>query len=130
MTELGAGAIASWADRNFYGLELSVARRPSQGRFTAALAGGVVNGQAAMRLELSGEFLVNPSARSGVTLYGGLGAAFRAVAENSPDEYLTLLAGVEEAAGRRHGWYVETGFSGGVFARVGYRWRQYPGWWH
>jgi len=136
VTEFGAGAFASWAARDFYGAELSIARRPGgggggQGRITGAVAGGVLEGegQAAVRLEVSGQFLVNPMARSGATLYGGLGAAFRGAVGSEPDAYLTLLVGVEQAAGVRRGWYLETGLAGGVFARMGYRWRGYPGWW-
>ncbi len=94
-----------------------------------AAAGGALGGDAAVRLELAGQFLVNPYARTGVTLYGGLGLAFRGAAGSEPDYYLTLTAGVERAAGQRHGWYVETGLAGGVFARAGYRWRGFPGWW-
>src|SRR2546430_8682645 len=64
------------ARRWFSGGEIGVARRPGgQGRFTLTAAGGTYDGAAGVRLAASAQFLLEPGARTGPSLYGGLGIA-------------------------------------------------------
>src|SRR5207247_9642330 len=73
-TEVGAGATVVGARRWFSGGEIGVARRPGgQGRFGLTAAGGTYDGAAGVRLAASAQFLLEPGARTGPRLYGGLG---------------------------------------------------------
>jgi hypothetical protein len=73
--------------------------------------------------------LVNSLSRTGVGVYGGVGAAFAARERTPGRGYLALVLGVEGRPGRRRGWYAETGFAGGVRVAVGWRLRSFPVWW-
>jgi hypothetical protein len=76
-SELDLGPLATWARRDFYGVSLGIARRPgSQGRIAAVAAAGSAGGRPAVRIEASAQLVVTPAARSGMTPYGGLGAAY------------------------------------------------------
>ena len=130
VTELDAGPVAAWARYDFYGLAVGVALRPSgQGRIAMTAAGGAVDGQAAMRLEATAQFLVTPGARSGVSPYAGIGVAYMGSRGRRGVGALVTLIGVEAAAGRRRGWFGELGFAGGLRVRLGMRWRHFPPWW-
>jgi hypothetical protein len=129
-SELDLGPLATWARRDFYGVSLGIARRPgSQGRIAAVAAAGSAGGRPAVRIEASAQLVVTPAARSGMTPYGGLGAAYVGVRGRRGTGVLLALLGIEAAAGRSHGWFAELGLGGGTRVRVGYRWRWLPPWW-
>lgn len=129
-TELSLGAAAALARETFVGGELGLARRTSnESRIALALAGGGVAGEAAARAQLTLQLVVNPFARTGVGLYGGLGAAFSARRGKAGQGYVAVLLGVESAPGRQHGWYAELGLGGGYRAAAGWRVRWFPNWW-
>jgi len=129
-TELSLGAAAAVARETFVGGELGLARRTStESRIALALAGGGVAGEAAARAQLTLQLMVNSFARTGVGLYGGLGAAFSARRGSPGQGYVAILLGVESAPGRRQGWYGELGLGGGFRAAAGWRVRWFPSWW-
>ena len=129
-TEVDVAMAGTWARRDFYGLSVGVARRPSgQGRAALSMAGGALGGDAALRIELTGQFLVLPEVRTGVSPYAGLGLGYMAARHYPGTGVLVALVGIESPEGRRGGWIVELGFGGGARLRAGYRWRQLPPWW-
>ena len=124
-TEVGAGAMVVVARRWFSGGEIGVARRPGgQGRFTLTAAGGTYDGAAGVRLAASAQFLLEPGARTGPSLYGGFGIAFAGATSERGAGYLTAVVGLESAPARAAGWYAELGFAGGVRLAAGRRWRR------
>jgi hypothetical protein len=130
VTEVGAGALAVFAHRGFWGPELGVARRPGgEGRFAVSAAGGDYEGVMGMRLEATAQLLLRPADRTGVGPYAGLGLAFVGAAGTRGAGYLTALLGAESAPGRAAGWYAELGLGGGVRVALGRRWRRFPAWW-
>jgi len=130
VTEFDAGPLATWARYDFYGLSAGIAVRPKgQGRVSVSGAGGAVDGHAALRLEATAHFLVTPGAKSGVSPYGGIGVAYMGSRGRRGAGVLVALVGVEAAAGRRRGWFVELGLAGGLRVRLGVRWRHFsPSW--
>ncbi len=128
--ELGGGGLAALADAEFFGGAFGVARRlGGQPRVAAQAALGTAGGRLSVRAEASVQLLLAPAARNGVGLYLGVGLAWQGVRGASDATYLTALVGVEGAPGRRWGWYVESGLSGGIRAAAGIRWRHFPDWW-
>lgn len=124
-TEVDVGSVATWARRDFYGVSLGLARRPgAQGRAALSIAGGGVDGDAAVRIEATGQFLVLPGATSGVSPYVGLGVAYLGTRHYRGAGALVALIGVEAPEGRGSGWFAELGLGGGVRLRAGYRWRR------
>lgn len=129
-TETYLGATASVARRDFWGVELGVARRPGgQARVAVTADVGSAAGALALRLHTTAQFVLKPAARTGVTPYAGVGLAFAAARGSAGAGYVAALIGVERAPGRRRGWYVELGVGGGVRAAAGVRLRRLPGWW-
>jgi hypothetical protein len=129
-TELSLGVASAMAREAFVGGELGLARRTgNESRVALAVAGGSVASEAAARVQVTLQMLVNPAARAGVGLYGGLGAAFSARQSAAGQGFGALLLGVEGAPGRSHSWYAELGFAGGVRAAAGWRGRWFPAWW-
>lgn len=129
-TELSLGAAAALSRETFVGGELGLARRTSnESRVALALAGGGIAGEAAARAQVTLQLVVNPFARTGVGLYGGLGAAFSARHGDTGQGYVAILLGAEGTPGRRHGWYAELGLGGGYRAAAGWRVRWFPAWW-
>ena len=129
-TELSLGGATVMAQRTFVGAELGLAHRPSgESRVALALAGGTIAERAAARAQLTLQLLVNPAARSGPGFYAGVGGAFMARRGSPGQGFLAVLLGFEGAPGRRHGWYLELGFAGGVRAAAGWRARAFPQWW-
>lgn len=127
VTELDVGPVATWARRDFYGFSVGVSRRPSgQGRAALSVAGGALGEDAAVRIELTGQFLVVPDARSGISPYAGLGIAYMGARHYRGTGVLVALLGIEAPEGRRSGWFAELGLGGGARVRAGYRWRQRP----
>jgi len=128
--ELSLGATAVVAHHTFTGAELALARRPSaDSRLALALAGGAEDGRPAGRAQLTLQVLVNAFARSGPGLYAGLGGALVARRASPGQGFLAVVVGVEAAPARRHAWYAEIGFAGGVRAAAGWRLRWFPRWW-
>lgn len=128
--EASVGGIAVAARREFWGLALGAAHRPGgQGRLTLAAAAGASGHRLATRLEATAQFLLNPAGRSGANVYGGVGVAFAGARGAHGAGYLTALVGLESAAARAGGWYVELGLGGGLRAAAGRRWRRLPAWW-
>jgi hypothetical protein len=129
-SELSIGVAGAAARHTFSGVELGVGERPSSDmRLAFAAAGGVEAGRTAARAQATVQMLVNSLSRTGVGVYGGVGAAFAARERTPGRGYLALVLGVEGRPGRRRGWYAETGFAGGVRVAVGWRLRSFPVWW-
>jgi hypothetical protein len=129
-TELGVGALATWARRDFYGAGVELAVRPStDGRVAVSAGGGSIDGHTGMRVEATAQFLVLPSAKTGVSPYAGVGVAYIGARAYRGMGVLVVLLGCESAAGRRRSWFGEVGLGAGVRLRVGWRWRRFPGWW-
>ena len=131
-TELSLGAAASFAHESFAGAELGIAHRPSNdSRIALAVAGGVMSPDeaAAVRAQLTLQLLLNSLARSGPGLYPGVGPAYLGERDAPGRGFVALVLGVEQAPGRRRGWFIESGFGGGVRVAVGWRTRWFPSWW-
>lgn len=131
-TELSLGAAAAVAHETFAGVELGIARRPSNdSRIALAVAGGAMSPdeEAAVRAQLTIQILLNSIARSGAGVYAGVGAAFLGERGAPGRGFVALVLGVEQAPGRRRGWFIESGFGGGVRVAVGWRSRWFPSWW-
>ena len=132
VTELSLGAAAAFAHETFAGAELGIAHRPSSdSRIALAVAGGVMSPDhaAALRAQLTLQLLVNSIARSSVGAYAGVGAAYLGASGAPGRGFVALVLGVEQAPGKRRGWFVESGFGGGVRVAVGWRSRWFPTWW-
>jgi hypothetical protein len=128
VTELEAGASGILATRDFWGVELGLARRPpGQGRIAVTAAAGAASGAAALRVVATGQFMLAPAAQSGASPYAGLGLAFAGARGRHGAGYLTGVLGLESAPGRSRGWYAELGLGGGLTAACGIRWRRFPG---
>ena len=131
-TELSLGAAAAFAHETFAGAELGVAHRPSNdSRIALALAGGASSPDqaAAIRAQLTLQLLLNSIARSGAGFYAGVGAAYLGERGAPGRGFVALVVGVEQAPGTRRGWFIESGFGGGVRVAVGWRARRFPSWW-
>ena len=96
-------------------------------RISAGLGAGVSDGRAAWRGELLAHFLLNPTRRWGVGVYGAGGIA--AVGGPVDQGYLVLTLGLEARPGGRSGWFVEAGVGGGARLAAGVRWRRWPPGW-
>jgi hypothetical protein len=118
------------ARETFIGGEVGLARRTSsESRVALAVAGGSAANEPALRAQLTLQLLVNPAARTGMGLYGGLGAAFSGRRGTAGEGFVAVLLGLESAPGRPHGWYAEVGLAGGFRAAAGWRMRRFPKWW-
>jgi hypothetical protein len=128
--EAGLGGSTIVARRTYAGAELGLGYRPGgQSRVALVVAAGSERDRAALRAQLAAQFLVTPAARAGPGLYGGLGIAFAGRRGSAGAAYLALLLGLEEAPGRRAGWYSELGLAGGLRVAAGWRVRRFPSWW-
>jgi hypothetical protein len=131
-TELSIGGAAALARQTFAGAEVGIAHRPgADSRIAFALAAGTMTPvqRAAVRAQLSLQLLLNSSARTGIGMYASVGAAVTARRGTPGQGFVALLLGVEAAPGRRHGWFIESGFAGGVRLAAGWRARWFPSWW-
>jgi hypothetical protein len=131
-SELSLGAAAAFSHETFAGGELGIAHRPSNdSRIALAVAGGVLSPDqaAAVRAQLTIQLLLNSIARSGAGVYAGVGAAYLGARSAPGRGFVALVIGAEQAPGRRRGWFVETGFAGGVRVALGWRARWFPSWW-
>jgi hypothetical protein len=128
--EAGVGGLAALAAASFFGGALGAAYRPGgQTRAAVTLAGGALEDRAAVRAEVTAQFVLMPWARGGISPYAGLGLAWQSAERVRGAAYLMGLVGVESAAGRRFGWYAEAGVGGGARVAAGVRWRRFPAWW-
>lgn len=129
-TEWSVGGTMVAARRTFLGAGVEVAHRPGgQMRAALAAAAGARDGAAALRIDAMAQFVVTPSARTGVTLSGGLGLAYAGARKTRGAAWATAQLGAEAAAGRRRAWFVELGLGGGLRVAAGWRWRRFPSWW-
>ncbi len=129
-TEWSVGVTTVAARRTFWGAGLELAHRPGgQVRGAAAAAAGSRDGEAAVRLDATAQFVVTPGARTGVTVSGGLGLAYAGARHTRGAAWATVQLGAEAAAGRRRGWFLEVGLGGGLRVAAGWRWRRFPSWW-
>lgn len=128
--EVGIGSLAAWSHRSYYGGGIELGVRPGgEGRMVLSAAVGSMGGDPVVRIEAMAQFLVMPTARTGVTGYGGMGLGYIGTPDYRGREVLVLLLGVEQAAGRPGGWFGEMGVGGGLRVRIGYRWRRLsPSW--
>ncbi|HEU5319442.1 MAG TPA: hypothetical protein VFX28_01480, partial [Methylomirabilota bacterium] len=123
-TELGVAAVATFARGDLAAGGVTFGHRPGQARVALLLAGGGLDGSAAVRAEATAQFLVNPGARAGVTAYGAAGVAYVGARGTRGMSYLTMFLGIEQGAARSWGWYGEAGLGGGLRIAVGVRWRR------
>jgi hypothetical protein len=125
-TELQAGASGIVASRDFWGVEIGVARRPGgQRRGAVTVALGEAGGAAAVRVSAAVQLVLTPGARTGTSPYAGVGLAFAGAEGERGAGYLAMMLGVETAPARARGWYVELGLEGGVRLAAGARWRHF-----
>lgn len=123
--EVQVGASGSVATRDFWGVEVGVARRSGgQRREALAMAVGELAGGPAVRASASLQFVLAPAARAGTSPYAGVGLVYAGAARARGAGYLAVVLGVEAAPARSRGWYLELGLEGGVRLAGGVRWRR------
>jgi hypothetical protein len=128
VTEFGVMGIAVASDPTLVVAGAYGAIRSSQRtRISAGLGAGASAGRVAWRGELLAHFLLNPTRRWGVGVYGAGGLA--AVRGPVDQGYLVLTLGLEARPGGRSGWFVEAGVGGGARLAAGLRWRRWPPGW-
>ena len=114
------------ATRDFWGLELGVARRPGgQRREALTVSLGDAAGAPGVRVRAAVQFVLKPAARAGTSPYAGVGLAFAGAQRAHGAGYLAVMLGLEAAPGRVRGWYVELGLEGGARVAAGVRWRRF-----
>jgi hypothetical protein len=96
-------------------------------RISAAAALGASDGETAWRGELLAHFLLSPTRRQGVGLYGAGGVAV--VGGRVDQGYMVVTLGLESRPGMPSGWFVEAVVGGGARLAGGYRWRWLPSGW-
>jgi hypothetical protein len=126
--ELGLTGIATASDPALVVGGIYGALRTSlRTRISATAALGASGGETAWRGELLAHFLLSPTRRRGVGLYGAGGVA---VVGGPVDQgYLVVTLGLESRPGTSSGWFVEAGVGGGARLAAGYRWRWLPAGW-
>lgn len=124
--EAGAAGVATFARQDLVGAGVSLGYRPgTQGRLAVLVAVGDLDGRTGLRAEATVQFLLNPGARRGVTLYGAAGAAFVGAQGIRGAGYMTVFLGLEQGATRVRAWFAEAGFGGGARLAAGVRWRRF-----
>src|SRR5688572_6230997 len=120
--EIGVQALATTSDPELVVGALYAALRPStRTRLSVSAGAGISSGEAAVRGELLGHFLLSPNKLVGTSLYFAGGVAV--VAGPVERGYLVLTLGVEDRPGAASGWIAELGVGGGARVALGYRWR-------
>lgn len=120
------GACGIVATHDFWGVEGGVSRRPGgQRREAVTVAVGNVGSAPGVRVNATMQFVLKPAAHEGTSPYAGAGLAFAAAKDAHGAGYLAVVLGLEGAAGRVRGWYVELGLEGGVRVAAGLRWRRF-----
>jgi hypothetical protein len=133
VVEAGAGTALILARHRMAAVEVGVGYRPGgQSRVALAVDAGTEDGRAAVRAQLTAQFLVTPAARRGAGLYGGLGVAVAGRRGAPGGGYVAVLVGLEAAPGgrgpaARGGWYAELGLAGGARIAAGWRGRWFSG---
>lgn len=89
-------------------------------RVAAAVAAGATSGEAAGRGEVLVSYHANPIKRRGVAPYVAGGLAVTATGQ-AATEFIVITIGLEARPGRRSGWFIEGGLSGGVRIAAGWR---------
>ena len=126
--ELGVTGIVTAADPAVAVAGVYGALRTSlRTRLSVAIGAGVSDGDAAWRGELLAHFLLNPTRRQGLGVYGTAGVA--AVGGPVDQGYVVVAVGVEHRPGAPSGWFLEGGVGGGARVALGYRWRRLPPGW-
>jgi hypothetical protein len=120
--EIGVHALATASDPGLVVGALYAALRPStRTRVSVSAGAGISSGEAAVRGELLGHFLLSPNKLAGTGLYFAGGVAV--VAGPVERGYLVLTLGIEDRPGGASGWMAELGVGGGARVALGYRWR-------
>ena len=126
--ELGLEGIVTASDPGLVvGGVYGALRTSLRTRISAAAALGASDGESAWRGELLAHFLLSPTRRQGVGLYGAGGVAV--VGGRVDQGYLVVTLGLESRPGMPSGWFVEAGVGGGARLAGGYRWRWLPPGW-
>jgi hypothetical protein len=110
----------------FYGAGIGLGwRDPQRDRVALAIAlGAFGDGRLGARADLSYQFLLDPSKRSGSAVYGGGGLSVT-VRRGRVVPYVLLVLGVEKGPGAGGGSFLEIGVGGGARVALGYRWRKH-----
>lgn len=121
--EWGAQVTGTTGRPAFLGAGPAWAWRPGlRDRLVLHGALGAAEHEAAVRLEASWHFLLNPQTRKGPAAYVGGGIAGQFA--QSSHGWLLVTLGVEQGAAASRGWFAEAGIGGGVRLAVGIRWRR------
>jgi len=120
--EIGVQVMGTASDPVLAVGSLYAALRPAnRTRLSASAGAGISSGEAAVRGELLGHFLLSPNKLAGTGFYVAGGVAV--VAGPVDRGYLVLTLGLEDRPGSPSGWMVELGLGGGARLALGYRWR-------
>jgi hypothetical protein len=120
--EIGVQVLGTASDPALAVGALYAAVRPSnRTRLSASAGAGISSGEAAVRGELLGHFVLSPNKRAGAGFYVAGGVAV--IAGPVDRGYLVLTLGLEDRPGSPAGWMVELGLGGGARLALGYRWR-------
>jgi hypothetical protein len=125
-TESQLWVVAVASDPAAFGGGIGIALRDARRtRLSAALATGATDsGLAAGRLEIAWHFLLDPSRRRGVSVYGGGGLALSALEGDRLRPWLQLQVGAEWHPAGARGLFIEAGAGGGARLAAGLRWRK------
>jgi len=94
-------------------------------RLGAAIAAGATeHGGAALRIEATWHFMLDPGRTRGLGVYGGGGVALTAVQDSTVRPFLQVVLGVETGPAARAGFFLEAGFGGGARVAMGVRFRR------
>ena len=99
----------------------AAARTARRARLALTAGAGIAAEEFAVRGELLGHFLLNPSSTRRPGVYAGGGVAM--VAGPLEQGYVVLIIGIEGRPGGASGWAVEAGLGGGIRLSAGWRWR-------
>lgn len=118
---LGPGLLGVASNPVMGGLAATMAvRLTPQTRVRGVVAAGLAGAHAAGRAEAALELVLDPEARAWSPRVSA-GVALTARRSGS-EEYLLLLAGLEQRPGTRSGWWMEAGVAGGLRLGLGFRW--------
>jgi hypothetical protein len=126
LTEAQVWGTAVASKPAFYGAGFGLAWRDAErDRIAPAVAFGAFgDGALGARADLSYQFLLDPTKRTGSALYGGGGISV-AARRGRVVPYALLVVGIETAPGGAGGSFLEVGVGGGVRVALGYRWRKH-----
>lgn len=129
-------AAQGWTEVQVFGVGLDARPRIAAGglgaawrdrgrtRIGATLAAGATgDGRYAARAEFAWHFLLDPTRRSGLGVYGGGGVAVSVLERSNARPWALLVVGLETSPGARRGFFVEGGVGGGARVAMGLRFR-------